>query len=191
MAVDIGTTIFAEILGMTQYPGSPFTGEIVRDLILFLFVPSVFIIMFIVVLLGRIVASEYGKMRLLVGMALYMFIVASGYYAAFALIAGPYFVFLIFILGALYFLPAHFGLRKGGGTSKMRAGFDFGERTEIQEEIDRLRTVIREAEKIRDEAISKNLDRTVQSQNEVIRKAEAEIHRLEKRLRILPRVARR
>lgn len=110
---DIGYTIFAEILGMQQYPGSPFTGEIVKDLILFLLVPSVFIILFVYRILGSLFANTQGKLRLLVGITLYLFIVASGYYAAFALIAGPYFIVLIFVLGILYFVFGHFGVRRG------------------------------------------------------------------------------
>jgi hypothetical protein len=110
---DIGYTIFAELLGMSQYPGSPFTGNITKDLILFLFVPSVFIILFIYRILGSLFSNLQGRMRLLVGTALYLFIVASGYYAAFALIAGPYFIVLIFILGVIYFVFGHFGVRRG------------------------------------------------------------------------------
>ena len=148
---DIGYTIFAEVLGMQMYPGSPFTGEIVKDLILFLFVPSVFIIMFKVVLLGRIVASEYRNLRLLVGIAIYMFIIASGYYAAFALIAGPYFVFLIFILGAIYFIPGHFGIRGGGGGEKSSKlgharGITHGQRVSyLEDELKRLESELVEA----------------------------------------------
>lgn len=112
MPADIGQLIFADILGMTIYPGSPFTGNLVRDLIMFLFIPSVFIIVFVIVLLGRLaVGALTGKIRLLLGIALYLFIIAGGYYSVFALLAGPYFIFLIFILGLLYFIPSHFGAR--------------------------------------------------------------------------------
>ncbi len=111
---DLAATIFVEILGMAQYPGAPFTGNIIRDLILFLFIPSVFIILFVYMIMGRLFSSLAGaqqKLRLLVGVALYLFIVASGYYSMFALLAGPYFLFLIFILGLVYFIPGHFGFR--------------------------------------------------------------------------------
>ena len=110
---DIGYMIFAQFLGMTQYPGAPFTGNIARDLILFLLVPTIFIIFVVYILLGRL-AVQAKKMRLLLGLGIYLFILASGYYSAFALLAGPYFIFLIFILGLVYFIPAHFRVRARG-----------------------------------------------------------------------------
>ncbi len=115
---DLAATIFVEVLGMTQYPGAPFTGNVIRDLILFLFIPSVFIILFVYMIMGRLFAASAGaqiKLRLLVGVALYLFIVAGGYYSMFALLAGPYFLFLIFVLGLLYFIPSHFGFRHEAG----------------------------------------------------------------------------
>lgn len=117
MATDIGSIIFFDILRMTQYPGSPFTGNIVNDLIMFLLVPSVFIILFTYSLLGRLFAAGQTRMRLLVGITIYLFIVAGGYYPAFALIAGPYFIVLIFLLGILYFVLGHFGVRRGHAMS--------------------------------------------------------------------------
>src|SRR3989344_756907 len=105
---DIGQILFSEILGMSQYPGSPFTGELFRDLILFLIVPSIFIIIVIYSTIGRVLASSHVRMRLLLGVGLYLFIIASGYYSVFALLAGPYFIFLIFIAGLLYFVMGHF-----------------------------------------------------------------------------------
>src|SRR3989344_2608533 len=120
---DIGYLIFSSFLGMTEYPGAPFTGNIARDLILFLLVPSIFIIMIVFVLVGRL-AVQQKKIRLLLGVGIYMFILAGGYYRAFALIAGPYFIFLIFVLGLIYFIPAHFRVRGGGmpGRSTGRGG---------------------------------------------------------------------
>lgn len=111
---ELASTIFIEVLGMTQYPGAPFTGNVIRDIIMFLFIPSVFIILFIYSILGRLFSGAAGtqqKLRLLVGIAIYLFIVTGGYYSTFAYFAGPYFVFLIFILGLIYFIPGHFGFR--------------------------------------------------------------------------------
>lgn len=113
MAADIGELIFLEILKMTQYPGSPFTGNIINDLIMFLFVPSVFIILFVYMILGRLFAAGQTRLRLLMGITIYLFIVAGGYYPAFALIAGPYFIFLIFFLGIIFFVFGHFGVKRG------------------------------------------------------------------------------
>jgi hypothetical protein len=106
MASDIGILIFTQLLGMTQYPANPFTGDLSRDLVLFLVVPTVFIIMILYTMTGRLVADK--RIRIMVGVTAYLFILASGLYGAFALVAGPYFLFLIFILGLLYFLLGHF-----------------------------------------------------------------------------------
>lgn len=117
---DIGYIIFVEVLRMTQYPGSPFTGEIIRDLIMFLFIPSVFIIFFVFFILNRLFGMEQTKFRLLFGIALYLFIVAGGYYPMFAYFAGPYFIFLLLIIGAIFFIPTHFYWRRaraGGAAS--------------------------------------------------------------------------
>ncbi|MBI4162145.1 MAG: hypothetical protein HY513_00550 [Candidatus Aenigmarchaeota archaeon] len=109
MVADIGAFIFIDLLGMTMYPGYPFTGNIIRDAIQFLFIPSVFIILVIYMLVGRLAVPGH-KIRVMLAVAVYLFIISGGYYKAFALLAGPYFIFLIFILGLLYFIPAHFGI---------------------------------------------------------------------------------
>ncbi len=113
-AGDIGRTLFGELLGMRNYPGSPFSGNIINDLIMFLIIPTIFIIFVVFILLGRLAVAQRG-IRILIGIGIYLFIVAGGYYSTFALLAGPYFIFLIFILGLLYFIPSHFRVRGGGG----------------------------------------------------------------------------
>jgi hypothetical protein len=110
---DIGTLIFVEILQIHQYPGDPFTGNIIRDLIMHLFLPSVLIIMFIYAILGFINLG-HTKLKLLMGIAMYLFVVAGGYFSFFALLSDFYFIFLIFIVGAIYFLPSHFGRGREG-----------------------------------------------------------------------------
>lgn len=107
---DIGSIIFVDILKMTSYPGSPFTGNIINDLIMFLFIPSIFIIAFIYILLWRMNIPHAG-IRLLMGLAIYAYIIVSGFYDVFALAVGPYFFVLIFILGGFYFLTNHFRVR--------------------------------------------------------------------------------
>jgi hypothetical protein len=122
MAVnDIGFLIFSEFLGMTQYPGAPFTGNIVKDSIQFLFIPTVFIILVVYLLVSRL-ALPGSKIRILISIASYLFILTSGYYKVFALLAGPYFIFLIFFLGLLYFIPAHFGSGGGGEGNHLSGG---------------------------------------------------------------------
>ncbi|MBI4174588.1 MAG: hypothetical protein HY517_02995 [Candidatus Aenigmarchaeota archaeon] len=126
MAIDdIGYVIFGQILGMSQYPGAPFTGNIYRDLIMFLIVPSIFIILVIYSMTGRVIADA--KLRMMLGVGAYLFILAGGYYSTFALLAGPYFIVLIFIVGLLWFFVGHFtgrtphaagGAAAGGGYSR-------------------------------------------------------------------------
>ena len=120
---DIGQTLFRDVLQMRDYPGGSFSGRtITENLIMFFLVPTVFIILVVYMMVGRILPGEYTKLRLLLGVTSYLFIVAGGYYGVFALLAGPYFIFLIFIMGLLYFLLGHFrggegpgGTRYGGG----------------------------------------------------------------------------
>jgi len=114
MAIDIGYTLFVEILRMSQYPGAPFTGDIVRDIVMFFFIPTVFIILFVFMLLGTMFPRGW-PLRALTGIAIWLFIVFGGYYGVFAAIAGPYFFILIFILGGLFFLRGHIGVRVEGG----------------------------------------------------------------------------
>jgi len=114
MAIDIGYTLFVEILRMSQYPGAPFTGDIVRDIVMFFFIPTVFIILFVFMLLGTMFPRGW-PLRVLTGIAIWLFIVFGGYYGVFAAIAGPYFFILIFILGGLFFLRGHIGVRVEGG----------------------------------------------------------------------------
>lgn len=125
---DIGRIVFLELLGMRNYPGSPFTGNIINDLIMFLIIPTIFIIFVVFILLGRLAVHQKG-IRILLGIGIYLFIVAGGYYGTFALLAGPYFIFLIFILGLLYFIPSHFRVRGGGMPGRgARAEYGEGER---------------------------------------------------------------
>jgi|SRR3989344_4588341 len=115
---DIGQTLFRDVLQMRDYPGGPFSGRtVVENLIMFFLVPTVFIILVVYMAVGRILPAAYTKLRLLLGVTTYLFIIAGGYYGAFALLAGPYFIFLIFIMGLLYFFLGHFrgGVEAGGG----------------------------------------------------------------------------
>ena len=124
MAYDIGTSLFVELLGMTAYPGSPFTGNIYRDLIMFFIVPTIFIIMVLYIMSGRIIPNR--NFRIMLGVGAYLFIIAGGYYSFFALLAGPYFIFLIFILGVLGYLGSHFRSHGGGGPYSRGGGYSGG-----------------------------------------------------------------
>ncbi len=114
MPIDIGEMLFREILGMSAYPGSPFTGNIFQDIILFFFVPTVFLIIFVYVASAVVIAPENGKLRLLFGIAIYAFIIASRYFEGFAIFASQFYFIFVILIGLVYFLGRHFR-RPGGG----------------------------------------------------------------------------
>lgn len=127
MALDIGHILFVEILKMTTYPGSPFTGNIIYDIVMFFFVPSIFLILVIWTISTRLLAGAPKNLFLLMGIGLYVFVIFNGMYAMFAYLVGPYFYFLIIIYGLLFYFIGHFGVvtqpselveagtRRGGG----------------------------------------------------------------------------
>jgi len=156
---DIGTLLFRDILKIYQYPGAPFTGNIINDLISYFFIPMVFVIFFIYMLLGRIVVGVKW-LRLLMGLAIFLFMIVNGWFAIFALMAGPYFVFLIVGLGALFFIPSHFrigGIGGGGRATTMPATAEeerrVGQASELEhvelrrlkEELSRYEALVKEA----------------------------------------------
>jgi len=110
---DIGEILFRDILKMTEYPGAPFTGNIMNDVVMFFFIPTVFLIIVIYTLVGRL--TDTPKMNLLMSIAFYVFVIFGGYFRIFALLAGPYFIFLLVFLGLFMFFVGHFGLRRAGG----------------------------------------------------------------------------
>ena len=113
---DIGRTLFVELLGVREYPGAPFSGNPVNDIILFFLLPTILIIMIIYMMVGRIFPAGYRSLRLLLGIGAYLFIVAGGYFAFFIRLTGPTFIFFVFILGVLFFfLEFITGRGRGGG----------------------------------------------------------------------------
>lgn len=200
MVADIGELIFRSILGMSQYPGAPFTGNIYRDLIMFLLVPSIFIILIIYTMTGRVIADA--KMRMMLGIGAYLFTIAGGYYSAFALLAGPYFIFLIFIVGLVYFvfgsLFGHHGGGGGGGqpegqfpyhsgnhssdTYAKKVGmFDQRRRTVILKDIRDQENIIKRAQS-KLKSLPSTADRAIQAENDRISKAEERIDHLRRML---------
>ena len=115
--LDIGALLFREILHMYEYPGAPFTGNIMTDLFMFFFIPTVFLIVIIFFATGIVLGPTWRGLRLLFGIAAYAYVIVAGYFSVFAYIAGPYFFFLIIVIGLVYFLFRHFRrptLRGGG-----------------------------------------------------------------------------
>jgi len=119
--LDIGTILFVEILGIAQYPGSPFTGNIIQDIVLYFFVPSVLLIL-VIYMATIIVVPGQARLRLLFGIAAYAFVIAGRYFAIFALSAASY-MLLVILFAILLFVFRHFrssddgGPRSGGGRS--------------------------------------------------------------------------
>ncbi|HLC67370.1 MAG TPA: hypothetical protein VJI12_00645 [archaeon] len=198
MAADIGAILFVNLLGMTGYPGSPFTGNIYRDLIMFLIVPTIFIIFVLYIATGRIIPDK--KMRIMLGVGAYLFIIVSGYYSVFALLSGPYFIFLIFILGLLGFIVGHF--RRGGhgggfsGSHSYGGGFaeggkigafEFTSRAQANRRMKELHGEIEEdaKEMRRIEGQPESREKVARMEERIYNKKE-EIRQIKERLRTLP-----
>ncbi|MFH1631349.1 MAG: hypothetical protein ABIA21_04000 [Candidatus Aenigmatarchaeota archaeon] len=107
---DIGSFIFRDILRVYEYCAGckPFTGEPVTDLVLYLFIPMIFVILIIYMLLARMFPEGYKGIKLLMGIAVFLFIVFSGLFSIFIYLSGPYFIFLLAIVGVAMYLFSHF-----------------------------------------------------------------------------------
>ncbi len=180
---DIGRTLFTELLGMRNYPGSPFSGSIINDLIMFLIIPTIFIIFVVYILLGRLAVQARG-IRILLGIGIYLFIVAGGYYSVFATLSGPYFIFLIFILGLLYFIPSHFRVRGGGGMPGGGATLE-GAETSLAKQLVLKQVMLKEQEAGLKRARQANDPRTGDYESRVA-ELKAEIKTLEGEIRYNP-----
>lgn len=115
--VDIGSLLFVQILQITEYPGAPFTGNPMVDIVQFFIIPTILLIVFVYVILDAlpITNSMGNKTRFFFGVAIYLYIIVSGFFKVFAFLAGPYFLILIFVIGGIYFLARHFGGEDKGG----------------------------------------------------------------------------
>ena len=143
---DIGALIFRDFLKVSSYPSAPFTGNIINDLVMFFFIPTVFIVIIIYSITGRMFANA--RIRLLLGIALYLFIVFGGYFTMFMLLAGPYFLFLVVIIGLFLYFASHFGIRPGGGGATLPGtalgGAATGERKQEAEVVNNLHSLGRQ-----------------------------------------------
>lgn len=107
---DIGEILFVQIL---QMDATVLTGNIINDLVMFFFLPSVIILIVVYIISSRLLGRG-SRLSFLLAVALYLFIIFGGFYPAFAYLAGPYFIFLIFIFGAILFLQMHFRPSRAG-----------------------------------------------------------------------------
>ncbi|MFH1364098.1 MAG: hypothetical protein ABIH52_00415, partial [Candidatus Aenigmatarchaeota archaeon] len=89
-----------------QYP------DMMNQLFFFFFFPTVLIILFVTVVADAVTSRLGVKFKVLLGIAIYMFIILSGWYAAFLWISELWFIVIIVILGVWVFFKK---LIKGGG----------------------------------------------------------------------------
>ncbi|MFH0832098.1 MAG: hypothetical protein V1900_00020 [Candidatus Aenigmatarchaeota archaeon] len=183
--LDIGEIIFREILKMNEYPGAPFTGNIINDLVMFLLVPSVFIIVIIYTLVGRI--TDNAKLDLLLSITFYLFIIFGGYYKMFAYLAGPYFLIMLIFMGLVMFFFGHFGLRRreeGGGGMPAAALATGTTEGELVMQFEKLARTYQDAKLERDRLreLSKTnpaLDRELAVQSDTVNHIKRELNSLE------------
>lgn len=154
--IDIGELIFRQILQVTAYPGAPFTGEPIRDLIMFFLIPTIFIVLLIYIITDRFPT----KLRMILSIGIYLFVIAGGYFQAFMLLSGPYFIVLIFVLGLIWFIfRGGFGAGKGrstalaygdsnsAGSTKVLGHYENMSRPELLMEKERIQKMIIDVEK--------------------------------------------
>lgn len=85
------------------------------------FFPSVFIILFIYILTGSVFKGAGGVphgLRLLIGIAVFLFLIFQGWYTAIVSISKLWFILVIILGGLWWFIRAHFGkkeVKPGGG----------------------------------------------------------------------------
>lgn len=115
MALDILELIFVEILNYPNYVTLP--GGTMEMLVRGLFLPTIIIIVGIYFILGKMAHLTNAGLRLLLGVGIYLFIIINGWYGGFVQITQAYMIFLIVILGILFFIPSHFTGGGGGGSS--------------------------------------------------------------------------
>jgi len=186
---DIGQILFVDILKMSSYPGSPFSGNIVNDMVMFLFIPTVIIILFIYVIMQRLRIGN-ASLRLLFGLAIYAYIIIGGFYQAFALAVGPYFLILIFVLGLFYFITAHFrvgGHSHGSTVSQTPAQYENMGLRDLRIERERIEKQIKFITKELNEASrSKNQERIEQLRQDRVR-LNSELEEIKEQLNLVKR----
>jgi len=103
--VDAGRILFVDILRVASYPGAPFSGIILNDVVLYFLLPTVLIMVFIYTLMDAMFDNK--KIRLLMSVSAYLFIVFGGFFSIFVNTAELYFFFML-VIGAIWFILRHF-----------------------------------------------------------------------------------
>ena len=187
--LDIGRILFVEILKMTEYPGGIFSNHtIMENLVLYFLVPTVFIIIFLYVTVGRFFPHQ--KIRLVLSITIYLFIIVSGFYAGFAYFAGPYVIFLI-VIGGILFLYSHFGMKQqggGGNTSQLTETALVGNNEELINEYESLVKAYNDAKKVLSDLELKSAktpgayDRELQTQRDTVNHIARDLNRVQMQL---------
>jgi len=113
---DIGSILFRDVLQVDVYPGSPFSGNIINDLVMYFFIPLALMIGFVWVIMDDLpFLRDSGRMKILFTLVFILFIVFSPYrlFSAFVQGAPVYIIFVIFI-GFFWFIGRHFRGPAGG-----------------------------------------------------------------------------
>jgi hypothetical protein len=139
--IDIGQLLFVDLLRMYYYPGGPFTGNIVQDIVMLFFIPTLVTIVF-AWSIARIIpgARDHGGLRWLFIIAIYLFMIFQGWFAVLASAVEFYFIFLI-AAGVFLYIGGHFHGGVGAGGREipgrgMPGGSDRGRRVkDIQRDI--------------------------------------------------------
>ncbi|MCX6818371.1 MAG: hypothetical protein NT129_00010 [Candidatus Aenigmarchaeota archaeon] len=120
---DIGTLLFRDILRVTFTS----SGNPINDLVMYFFIPTVFMILFVVIITSKLpYLQNSSKMRLLFAIAVYLYIIFGGYFQFFVSLSGPVLMILIFFLGILFFIGGHFGGgKKNSSGSKAQNSGDY------------------------------------------------------------------
>ncbi len=88
----------------------------IEQLFYFFFFPLVFMLLFIFIL-SEVVTEQAKKFRVLLGVAIFIFIILQGWYHFFLWISKFWF-YSIIILGGLYVFMHKMGVRRGGGSGE-------------------------------------------------------------------------
>ena len=89
----------------------------IGPLFYFLLFPIVFTILFIYILSSTILhgGNLTKGMRLLIGISIFIFIIISGWYPVMLVLSEFWFIMIIVLFGAWYFIGKHWGEKPGGG----------------------------------------------------------------------------
>ncbi len=184
---DIGTLLFRDILRVTFTS----SGNPINDLVMYFFIPTVFMILFVVIITGKLPYLQNSpKMRLLFAIAVYLYIIFGGYFQFFVSLSGPVLMILIFFLGILFFIGGHFGGKKNSTGSTTQKSADYAafatSRTdgEILHQYELLSqnyaTALREYEELkRDSKDNPALDRLLAVQKETMSSTKNELIKIE------------